>query len=81
MSNLFQALETILTKKNVMEGSGVQNLEPFIIQRYLSFIQNRGIILILNNFFSFHPNTINSNIDIPHTIDMIKSLVKNEKQL
>ena len=35
-----------------MEGSGVQNLEPFIIQRYLSFIQNRGIILILNNFLN-----------------------------
>ena len=29
----------------------------------------------------FHPNTINSTIDIPHTIDMIKSLGKNDKQL
>lgn len=50
--SLFNLLETILTKKNIVEGSKLKNLEPFIIQRYLSFINNKVLILIINNFIN-----------------------------
>lgn len=49
---LFEILDNIISKKRVIKASQLKNCDAFIIQRYLSFIGNKGLILILNKFIN-----------------------------
>ncbi len=49
---LFEILDNIISKKRVLKASQLKDCDAFIIQRYLSFIGNKGLVLILNKFIN-----------------------------
>lgn len=48
----FSVLESLITKQKPLKERETAHIDPYMIQRYLSFIKNKGLVLLINNLIN-----------------------------